>query len=102
MIISRHAIEQARERVYLYRDKSDEYILEDLQRRLANTNMAESEYILRAAGAREIIVEGISLVVAFNKSLGMWAVITCLGDREYRHWFRKERNKYRGKAALCR
>ena len=74
MIISRHAIEQARERVYLYRDKPDSYILQDLQEKLKNADM--TKYILRAAGAREIIAEGISLVVAFNKSLGC-GHITC-------------------------
>jgi hypothetical protein len=83
VLVSDHAIER-------YRKRTFKWHLSDKQIKMILTDVARQGTIQRRrpGNAWEIVHNGISIVAEVNSN--SIAVITCLGDTEYRKWAKKQ------------
>lgn len=92
MIITTHAIEQAQCRVYEYRNQNEKSVRSSLQKRFTQSCLKHGEK--RPGNAWEVCVNGVSLIIRYSIPDSDWIALTCLGDKQYRHWFRGEKKKH--------
>lgn len=90
IIVTDHAIERFKERVFTSREIKDEEVIKRLQ-----TVVKKGEVIRKEPGnANRVKFENVFIITANDKE-GNSVVLTCLGDLKYVSWYTKENKNKR-------
>jgi len=89
IIVSTHAIEQARSRVWGWEDKSCAEITANLADVVSCGKRVKQYSSGRGPRAWKMEYQGIYIIVTTDPVSKDTIVKTCLGDRQYHHWLQK-------------